>query len=154
MRLRYHINDRKYRSDIQTIADDFGRKFHRTKKESIREFFLRVRREAIHNIVENNAETGYPMTGALGGSIDFDVDKQVMWAGDENVPYAAIHDAPTRILIVPVNAKYLVFFNYRKRRMERRTFVLRPGIQFFTKAWTTELKNFDDIFLDKVEENF
>jgi hypothetical protein len=148
------VAEGKYVENFRTIADTLEKRFRKAKNETLSEFFYRVRLSAIANIIRNNQETRVPLSGRLEGSIDYNVSRRLIWAGGDDVPYAAAHDSDqgTFTPIWPSNGKYLVFYNYRSASINKRRFVMKPGIAFFTEAWTSEARDLQKIFEQKIEE--
>jgi hypothetical protein len=158
MRIRYSVQGKYEKQKATSVIDDLERRFHRLKSETLREFFSRVKETAIENILENNEETNVPLTGNLEDSIDYTVSKGSgrIWAGGPGVPYAAAHNQPvgTTTLILPTHGKFLVFYNHRTGAWSRRTFVLKPGIAFFTRAWESHMDEIPEIAADIADNNF
>lgn len=163
MRLRYDVEGKYQDITRFSVLDDLERKFKRAKKESLREFFERVKEQAIENIYDNNEETGVPLSGRLEHSIDYSTSGSGgssgrISAGNSETPYAALHDLQPgqrdfANLILP-NGRFLKFFNHRTEVWNRKTYVFRPGIAFMTRAWNDKLGELPDIIEEKIEEEY
>lgn len=146
---------------FEVFLNKYEKGFARGKKEGLRKFFKRVKKEAISNIELHSGETGYPGTGAyainpgkLARSIDYDVNRGVIWAGNSETPYVLLHDKPMgeKTEIHASNSKYLVFFNHRTGEWNKKRSIMRPGIAFFTRAWTAALDDVDEIFGESIRK--
>lgn len=158
-KIRAQVNGKHLEQSLEVFINKFEKGFMRAKEESLREFFKRVKKEAVRNIERHKTETGYPGDGTyandpgkLGRSIGYNVSKGLIWVGDGDTPYAVAHnqDEGTTTPIVANGNKYLVFYNHRTGRWNKKRYVMRPGIGFFTRAWTSQLDDLSEIFGENV----
>src|ERR1044072_658509 len=113
-KIRAKVTGKYQSARYNEVIDNVGRRYQKAKKETLREFFKRVKARAIENIEDNNQETGVPLSHKLEESIDWNVDRAHIWAGNEQTPYAQAHneDMGAKTLILPSRGKSLIFFNY------------------------------------------
>lgn len=149
--------DGKYEKiKLSSILDSLETRLKGVKRESLREFFERVRLTAIENIERHSEETGVPLTGKLESSIRYEIPRPSrgrMYVGGPDVPYAAIHEHGNQgglTLLVPTNGKYLVFLNHRTGQINRRRFVMMPSYEYLSSAWDAHTPEFAEIMEDNL----